>query len=178
MHLLKIKLARRTARKLFQIYFLLFGTIVFLAVSAPDQSQANHILIVKSKRTMTVMRGTKILKTYRVALGTVPLGAKEKQGDHKTPEGTYLIDKKNAYSQFHLALHISYPGADDRARAKRLGVNPGGDIMIHGLPSQFAFLGALHRQTDWTDGCIAVTNPEIEEIWRLVPIGTTVEIRP
>ena len=178
MHLRNSKLSGRSARRLLQAYFLLLGAIGSLAAPAPDQRQADHILIVKSKRTITLMRGTKILKTYRVALGTVPLGAKEKQGDHKTPEGTYLIDKKNAYSQFHLALHISYPGAEDRARAKRLGVNPGGDIMIHGLASQFAFLGALHRQTDWTDGCIAVTNPEIEEIWRLVPIGTTVEIRP
>ncbi len=178
MHLLKDKLSGRFIRKLFQAYFILFGTIVLLGAPAPEQHQADHILIVKSKRSMTLMRGAQILKTYSVALGTVPRGAKEKQGDHKTPEGNYVIDAKNAYSRFHLALHISYPTATDRARAKKLGVNPGGDIMIHGLESRFAFLGALHRQTDWTDGCIAVTNPEIEEIWRLVPVGTTVEIKP
>ena len=124
------------------------------------------------------MLGSEVLKTYSVALGTVPVGAKEKQGDHKTPEGNYVIDARNSHSRFHLALHISYPRAEDKARARKLGVSPGGDIMIHGLESRFAFLGALHRQTDWTDGCIAVTNPEIEEIWQLAPVGTTVEIRP
>ena len=113
-----------------------------------------------------------------MVLGTVPRGAKERQGDHKTPEGNYVIDAKNSHSRFHLALHISYPKAEDRERAKKIKVDPGGDIMIHGLEHSFAFLGDLHRQTDWTDGCVAVTNPEIEEIWKLVPVGTIVEIRP
>jgi murein L,D-transpeptidase YafK len=181
MHLINAQPLRRFAIRLLQAYFLLFGTIVslvFLAAAVPTEHQADHIVIVKSKRSMTLIRGTQILKTYSVALGTVPIGAKEKQGDHKTPEGNYVIDAKNAHSRFHLALHISYPRAEDRERARKLRVSPGGDIMIHGLASSFAFLGALHRQTDWTDGCIAVTNPEIEEIWRLVPVGTTVEIRP
>lgn len=127
---------------------------------------------------MTLMHGNQVLKTYSVALGTVPVGPKEKQGDHKTPEGNYAIIARNSHSQFHLALRISYPSPEDRARARKLGVPPGGDIMIHGLESRFAFLGAMHRQTNWTDGCIAVTNPEIEEIWSLAPVGTTVEIRP
>jgi murein L,D-transpeptidase YafK len=159
-------------------YFILCGTIAQARAAAPVDDQADHILIIKSKRSMILMRGNKVLKTYSVALGTVPIGAKEKQGDHKTPEGNYVIDAKNSYSRFHLALHISYPKEEDKKRARKMRVNPGGDIMIHGLESRFAFLGALHRQTDWTDGCIAVTNPEIEEIWKLVPIGTTVEIRP
>ncbi|HYX49133.1 MAG TPA: L,D-transpeptidase family protein, partial [Ktedonobacteraceae bacterium] len=85
---------------------------------------------------------------------------------------------KNSHSQFHLSLHISYPNAADQARARSLGVRPGGAIMIHGLARPFAYLGPLHRQTDWTDGCIAVTNAEIEEIWKLVPVGTMVELRP
>ncbi|HET7871085.1 MAG TPA: L,D-transpeptidase family protein [Terriglobales bacterium] len=89
-----------------------------------------------------------------------------------------MIDSRNPHSQFHLALHISYPNAADRERARKLHANPGGDIMIHGLPSQWAWLGAAHRQSDWTLGCIAVTNAEIEEIWALVPVGTKVEIRP
>ena len=152
--------------------------IVSLVTSAPVVDQADHILIEKSKRLMTLMHGAKVLKTYKVALGTVPTGAKEKHGDHKTPEGSYVIDAKNSHSRFHLALHVSYPNAEDRERARKMGVSPGGDIMIHGLESRFAFLGALHRQTDWTDGCVAVTNPEIEEIWKLVPVGTKVEIKP
>ncbi len=159
-------------------YFIFLGVFVSLAGASRDGEQADHILIVKSTRTMTLTRGNKVLKTYKVALGTVPVGPKQKQGDHKTPEGNYVIDAKNSHSQFHLALHISYPKAEDRERARKMGVSPGGDIMIHGLASQFAFLGALHRQTDWTDGCVAVTNPEIEEIWKLVPVGTTLEIRP
>jgi murein L,D-transpeptidase YafK len=152
--------------------------IVSLATSAPVVEQADHIVVMKSQRLMTLMHGSKILKTYKVALGTVPTGAKEKHGDHKTPEGSYVIDAKNSHSRFHLALHVSYPNPEDRERASKMKVSPGGDIMIHGLEPRFAFLGALHRQTDWTDDCIAVTNPEIDEIWNLVPVGTKVEIKP
>jgi murein L,D-transpeptidase YafK len=127
---------------------------------------------------MTLLSGGRVLKTYKVALGTVPVGPKRIEGDHKTPEGSYVIDAKNPHSLFHLALHISYPSAEDQQRARSLRVRPGGAIMIHGLPKTFAYLGALHRQSDWTDGCIAVTNAEIEEIWTLVPVGAKVEIRP
>ena len=139
---------------------------------------ANRIVIVKSRRSMTLLHDDHVLKTYQVALGSVPSGAKQKQGDHKTPEGNYTISAKNPHSEFHLSLRISYPNAADRQRAHKLGFSPGGDIMIHGLMSRFAYLGSLHRQTDWTDGCVAVTNPEIEEIWNLVPVGTKVEIKP
>ena len=146
------------------------------AAAAPVQ--ADKIVILKSARTMTLLSGSKVLKTYKVALGSVPVGPKQVEGDHKTPEGDYIIDAKNAHSQFHLSLHISYPSAADQQRARSLGARPGGAIMIHGLARPFAYLGPLHRQTDWTDGCIAVTNAEIEEIWKLVPVGTRVEIRP
>src|SRR5262249_20313020 len=154
--------------------------LVLLAARARpvDKELADRIVVVKSARTMTLLKGEKVLKTYKVALGTVPVGAKRIEGDHKTPEGIYTIDAKNPKSQFHLALHISYPSAADRERARKLGVRPGGAIMIHGLARSYAYLGALHRQADWTDGCIAVTNAEIEEIWSLVPIGSRVEIRP
>jgi murein L,D-transpeptidase YafK len=146
--------------------------------SATNTSQADKIVIVKSTRTMTLLSGEKILKTYKVALGTVPVGPKRVEGDHKTPEGNYVIDFRNPQSQFHMALHISYPSAADQEKARKLGARPGGAIMIHGLAKSFAYLGPLHRQTDWTDGCVAVTNAEIEEIWKLVPVGTRVEIRP
>jgi murein L,D-transpeptidase YafK len=146
------------------------------AIAAPVQ--ADKIVILKSARTMTLLSGSKVLKTYKVALGSVQMGPKRIEGDHKTPEGDYLIDAKNAHSRFHLSLHISYPSAADQQRARSLGMRPGGAIMIHGLAAPFAYLGPLHRQTDWTDGCIAVTNAEIEEIWKLVPVGTKVEIRP
>jgi murein L,D-transpeptidase YafK len=146
------------------------------AVAAPNQ--ADKIVILKSARSMTLFSGGKVLKIYKVALGSAPVGPKRVEGDHKTPEGNYVIDAKNPHSQFHLSLHISYPSAADRETARSMGRPPGGAIMIHGLAKTFAYLGPLHRQTDWTDGCIAITNAEIEEIWTLVPVGTSVEIRP
>ncbi|MGZ4887997.1 MAG: L,D-transpeptidase family protein [Candidatus Angelobacter sp.] len=157
---------------------LLIFLIVALRCVATTTAQADKIVIVKSARTMTLLSGAKALKTYKVALGSVPVGPKHVEGDHKTPEGNYVIDAKNSHSQFHLSLHISYPSAADQQRAHSLRSRPGGAIMIHGLPKPFAYLGPLHRQTDWTDGCVAVTNSEIEEIWKLVPVGARVEIRP
>jgi murein L,D-transpeptidase YafK len=120
----------------------------------------------------------KLVREYKVALGGNPVGHKQQQGDRKTPEGVYTISGRNEHSQFHLSLRVSYPNAEDRKRARSRNADPGGDIMIHGLAPSFAHLGDLHRQYDWTDGCIAVTNPEIEEIWKLVRVGTRVEIRP
>jgi murein L,D-transpeptidase YafK len=141
-------------------------------------TRADRIVIVKSEQTLTLMNGGRVLKTYKVALSGDPVGPKVKAGDKKTPEGEYVIDSKNAKSRFHLALHISYPNSDDRERARKLGVSPGGGVEIHGLESKYAWVGSLHRQVNWTAGCIAVTNPEIDEIWPLVPVGTPVEIRP
>jgi len=142
------------------------------------EKQADRIVIVKSVRTMTFMRDGKTLKTYKVALSRQPVGPKERAGDHKVPEGEYVVDSKNPQSRFDRALHISYPNAADRERARELGVDPGGNVEIHGVGRAFFWLGSLHRWIDWTDGCVAVTNSEIEEIWPLVPVGTPVEIRP
>jgi murein L,D-transpeptidase YafK len=144
----------------------------------PEKKLADRIVVAKSARTMTLEINGHVLRTYRVALGGQPVGAKERQGDHKTPEGDYIIDAKNAHSQFYMELHISYPNAVDRARARNLGVSPGGDVEIHGLGKQYGWIGARHRLVDWTDGCIAVTNEEIQEIFGMVPVGTRVEIRP
>ena len=152
--------------------------LLLAQVQGRARQKADKIVIVKSAHTMALLRGGKMLKVYKVALGGEPVGPKSIEGDHKTPEGDYIIDAKNAHSWFHLSLHISYPSPADMERARKLGSRPGGAIMIHGLASSFAYLGPLHRQTDWTDGCIAVTNAEIEEIWKLVPVGTRVEIRP
>jgi murein L,D-transpeptidase YafK len=159
--------------------------ILAIVVVAPRNFRAqtqtkipDRILILKSAHTMSLMHGTEILKTYKVALSTVPVGAKERAGDHRVPEGIYIVDRKNPQSQFHLALHVSYPNATDRARASKLGVDPGGNIEIHGLEKKYAPLGALHRTYDWTDGCIAVTDAEIEEIYPQIRVGTPVEIRP
>jgi murein L,D-transpeptidase YafK len=140
--------------------------------------KADRVVVVKHERKLTLMHAGKVLKTYSIALGTAPTGAKERQGDHRTPEGVYFLDSRNEHSQFHKAIHISYPSAEDRKRAARLGVSSGGDIFIHGLPNGYGFVGAAHRLHDWTDGCIAVTNSEIDEMWSLVPNGTPIEIKP
>ncbi|HEX6861972.1 MAG TPA: L,D-transpeptidase family protein [Thermoanaerobaculia bacterium] len=153
--------------------------VLALAASAPaEMGKADRILILKSERKLTLYREGKPLKTYLVALGGSPVGDKQCQGDQRTPEGTYRIELKNRASRFHLSLRVSYPDATDRAEARRRGCSPGGDIFIHGLGKGFAHLGKLHRATDWTLGCVAVTNEEIEEIWAAVEVGTAVEIRP
>lgn len=146
-------------------------------VFAARKGSADRILIEKKERRLTLFSKGKVLKTYRIALGGNPDGPKERQGDNKTPEGIYRIDSRNRDSRYHLSLHISYPNEKDKKRAQELGVSPGGDIMIHGIKNGLAWVGDLHREVDWTQGCIAVTNQEIEEIERLVPNGTIVEIR-
>jgi murein L,D-transpeptidase YafK len=146
--------------------------------SAGVPEKADRIEVRKAARVMTLLRDGKVLKTYRVALSRVPVGPKEREGDHKVPEGQYVVDTKNSRSRFHLALHISYPNTRDREHARKLDVRPGGNIEIHGLDSKLAWVRGLHRQVDWTDGCIAVTNTEIEEIWQLVSVGTPAEIFP
>jgi murein L,D-transpeptidase YafK len=164
----------------YAIRVLLLATMLAVCAAghASAQVTADRIVIVKSTRTMTLMSGDKILKTYKVALGTQPIGAKDRVGDHKTPEGEYVVDAKKDKSQFHRALHVSYPNATDRARARKLGVSAGGDIEIHGLGDKYGWVGSAHLKIDWTDGCIAVTNEEIDEIFAMVPIGTRIEIKP
>ncbi len=125
---------------------------------------------------MTLFRKGKPVRTYRMALGAAPVGAKRVQGDGKTPEGIYRIDRLNAASSYHLSLGINYPQPDDRRRAAELGRSPGGDIFLHGQPNGLD--PDLMLKGDWTAGCIALTNAEIEELWRVTPLGTLVEIRP
>lgn len=151
---------------------------VWGAANSAAAKHADKIVIEKSKRTMTLMSGGEILKTYKVALGGQPVGAKDRQGDHKTPEGLYSVDRKVPNSEFYRALHLSYPSAADRVRATKRGVRPGSDVEIHGLGAKFGWIGSAHRLHDWTDGCIAVTNEEIDEIFPLVDVGTPVEIKP
>jgi murein L,D-transpeptidase YafK len=139
---------------------------------------ADRIVVEKSARRMTLLRGDDVLARYDIALGGDPVGHKQKEGDGRTPEGRYAVDFKHPRSRFHLALRISYPDANDRDNAHRIGASPGGDIMIHGLPNGLGWIGGLHRIRDWTDGCVAVTNDDIENIWAMASIGTPVEIKP
>lgn len=147
-------------------------------VFAVRMEPADKVLIQKQARRLTLLAKGEEIKSYPIALGRNPVGPKVAAGDNKTPEGFYFIDARNGNSGFHLSLHISYPNEQDKIRARELGVCPGGDIMIHGLKNGFSQVGASHVQDDWTEGCIAVTNREMEEIYRLVPNGTLVEIRP
>jgi murein L,D-transpeptidase YafK len=146
--------------------------------SPPPQAKVQRVLVLKRQHQMLLLNGNNVVKTYTVAIGRGGLAPKERQGDHRTPEGLYEIDRRKSNSRFHRALHVSYPNEADRERASMLGVSPGGDIMIHGVMNGLGWLGSMHRLIDWTDGCIAVTDAEIEEIWRAVPDGTPVEIRP
>jgi murein L,D-transpeptidase YafK len=142
----------------------------------PLTGTIDRIEIDKSARTMTVFREGEALRSYEIALGFAPEGDKTRQGDGRTPEGIFRIDRRNPQSSFHLSLGIDYPRPADIARAKATGVSPGGDIFIHGQPNLLPF--DIIRKGDWTHGCIAVSNVEMEELWRVTPIGTEVVIRP
>jgi murein L,D-transpeptidase YafK len=142
----------------------------------PPTAIPDKVVVLKKERKLLLIKGNEVLKTYAVSLGGNPVGLKVREGDRRTPEGTYVLDWHNAYSQYHKSIHISYPNADDVARARRLGVRTGGDLFIHGLPNDFD--GPDQQLGDWTNGCIAVTNAEIDEIWRVVADGTPIEIKP
>jgi murein L,D-transpeptidase YafK len=137
----------------------------------------DHVEVYKAKHELRLVAGDHVVKRYRVALGR-QLGKKERAGDNRTPEGTYVIDYVKSDSKFHRALHISYPNANDYQQAVRKGVSPGGDIMIHGLPGETALIKRIHELFDWTKGCIALTNPEIDEVAQLVHPGTPIVIYP
>lgn len=145
---------------------------------APRDDQADLVEVFKRERRLELRREGRLLKRYRVALGFAPERHKEREGDGRTPEGTYTIDARNPRSSFHLSLRVSYPDIDDRAHAAGLGVPPGGDIYIHGLPNGWRKFGIPHPHRDWTTGCIAVTDAEIRELWSLVPTGAKVVIHP
>lgn len=167
------------------------GLLVLLALglvigwaNRPDRpplapgARADRVVVDKSERTLALLAGIDTLKVYEVSLGGAPVGHKGQEGDERTPEGRYLLDYRNPQSSAHLSLHVSYPDSADVARARAAGVDPGGMIMVHGIYDGLGWLGRLHRLMDWTDGCIAVTNAEMDEIWRAVPDGTPIEIRP
>jgi murein L,D-transpeptidase YafK len=138
--------------------------------------RADRVLVDKSDRALMLFADGKAIRTYRgIQLGDAPEGHKRFEGDERTPEGRYTIDARNPASAYHLSLRISYPNAADRSFARQRGRAPGGDIFIHGQPN---WLLAGRLPGDWTDGCIALTNAEIEEVWRAVPDGTPIEIRP
>lgn len=171
-------------RNLFLLVFLLFSTAA-LAIQTPQSqpvssADVKSIVIIKSERKMYLLdRDLNPLKTYKIALGSNPVGHKEKEGDGRTPEGRYKIDFRNPNSEFHRSLRISYPAPSDVARARKQGVSPGGDIFIHGLPPDKSWMFWRYSNLrDWTWGCVAMSNKDMDEVWDLVREGTPVLIQP
>lgn len=140
--------------------------------------QANLVIVKKSEAKLYLMKYGKVLTSYPVAFGGTPKGKKLKQGDNKTPEGRYILDYKNAHSGFYKSIHISYPNKSDRERARKAHVDPGGNIMIHGQKNGWGWASNITQYFNWTKGCIAVSNSDMDEIWKAVKVGTPIEILP
>lgn len=170
-------------KKLF--YFLPLAVIILLGIyyffpekELSKNSKIDYILVEKSKRKMNVFSKGELLKTYTISLGDNPIGHKEYEGDEKTPEGIYTINAKNPLGGYHKNLGISYPNNEDRKHAKELGKPVGGDVKIHSLKNGRGFIGKFQRWKDWTNGCIAVTNDEMDELYNSTATNTTIEIKP
>ena len=171
---------RNTLKALFLFLTLVPVAALYALVPAgsPPPTTADEIVIHKGAHQLLLLRNGTVLRAYRVSLGREPRGPKSRAGDHRTPEGSDRVDWRNPQSKFHRSLHVSYPNVQDLQTAQRASVQPGGDIMIHGLQNGLGWIGRFHRFVDWTDGCIAVTNSEMDQIWRAVPDKTPIEIRP
>ncbi len=172
---------KKTNIKYLTILLIFLGLTVYYLYpedKLPANIEIDKLVVYKSKRQLLAYSNGHLIKTYKISLGRQPIGDKEYEGDKKTPEGLYFINDKNAHSGYHKNLGVSYPDQGDIARAKRLGKPVGGDIKIHGLRNRTGFIGKFHRWYDWTVGCIAVTNEEIDELYNSVKIGTAIEIKP
>ena len=148
------------------------------AGAAHSEQKADMVIVEKSEARLYLMRAGEALASFRVAFGANPEGHKQQQGDERTPEGNYVLGYKNAGSAFYKSIHISYPNAKDRAAARKRGVDPGGDIMIHGQKNGYGKFSAIVQYFNWTDGCIALSNSDMDLVWNAVKPGTPIEIRP
>lgn len=146
--------------------------------AAAATEKADFVRVNKSERMLYLYKEGAIIASFAVALGGQPRGHKQQEGDRRTPEGWYVLDYKKENSAFFRAIHISYPNTEDVARAQRRGVKPGGAIMIHGQENGLESFTAVRQRTDWTDGCIALTNPDMQRVWDAVDAGTPIEIEP
>lgn len=156
----------------------IFFVSFVLAFSCKAEEIADSVLVEKSKHTLTLLKGGKSIATYHVVFGGNPVGHKEQEGDNKTPEGIYTLDSKNANSSYFKSIHISYPNAEDLAKAKSKGVSAGGAIMIHGQKNGFGWASSAVQKINWTAGCIALSNEDMEKVWKSVNIPITIEIKP
>ncbi len=164
-----------------KILRLLAPMLLLLLPAAPHAGQfpvADKVIIEKAARQLHLLQKGKIFRTFKIALGIVPIGDKKQEGDFKTPEGNYLLDARNPNSEFFLSIHVSYPNLVDRREAAAEGVDPGGAIMIHGQPNEPTRSEAYYRTQDWTNGCIAVSNSDMIDIWLMTGENTPIEIRP
>ena len=164
------------ARALNLIYLGLF--VISPGLQASEFPVAEKVVVEKEIRKLHLIKGDQIFRTFDIALGFVPVGDKEAEGDNKTPEGTYTLDTRNPDSDYFLSIHISYPNSGDWRKAKAKGVSPGGQIMIHGQPNTPTYSVAYYRKQDWTNGCIAVSNSDMIDIWLMTPNDIPIEIRP
>lgn len=178
--------ASRTVRAIFAVLLLAVFSRPALAtelalldpVKPGNPAQVSEVLVKKEQRRMYLLAGEKVVRSYRIGLGDNPSGHKLYEGDKRTPEGQYVLDWRNANSDFYKSIHISYPNERDQELAQAWGLDPGGSIMIHGLPNEAGDMAFAYAGLDWTNGCIAVTNEEMDEIWSLVADGTPIRILP
>ncbi|MGB8327885.1 MAG: L,D-transpeptidase family protein [Steroidobacteraceae bacterium] len=154
------------------------GRVGATQVLSTEIPQADRVVVRKAERRLYLMKGEDILTSYRIALGLNPAGPKERAGDFRTPEGRYRLVRRNARSDYFLSMQVSYPGPIDLRRARRNGWDPGGSIMIHGLPNRLKRPPDYYETEDWTDGCIALSNTDMLEIWLLTPDNAPIEIQP
>lgn len=155
------------------------GALILVgATSVYASEKADLVVVEKSKNLLSLYKADRLLASYHVVFGGNPVGFKESQGDGKTPEGRYILDTKKSDSAFHKAFHVSYPNAEDVNRAKKLGVDPGGDVMVHGQKNGFGWASFISQSFNWTKGCIALTNDDIDAMWEVVDAGTPIDIRP
>ena len=146
--------------------------------SAGEFPMADKVVVEKGKRKLHLVWNDTIFRTFDIALGIAPVGDKEKEGDFKTPEGRYVLDTRNPDSDYFLAIHVSYPNSNDLQEARQKDVSPGGQIMIHGQPNRPIYSATYYKTQDWTNGCIAVSNSDIIDIWLMTPNNTPIEIFP
>lgn len=152
--------------------------LILLTLPAHAADRISLVRIDKSERRMELLSGDKVVRTYAIALGNAPIGHKQQEGDERTPEGRYVLDWRNPKSSYYRSIHVSYPNAADEKFARDRGMSPGGAIMIHGQPNGYGWWSWFLQRFDWTDGCVAVTNEEMAEIWAMVKNGTPIEINP
>ena len=167
----------RLGRKM-KIPCLLIALFACSTADAAPRAKANYVYVGKAARQIYLYDGNTLLARFRISLGRAPLGHKQREGDKKTPEGLYVLDYKNPDSRYHRSIHVSYPNAGDRQRARGLGVSPGGDIMIHGQPDGTQYAAEYLQRYDWTDGCIAVTNEDMDRIWAMIDVPVKIRIAP